>query len=88
MKTPRNTELKETMKTPRNTELGDTMKTPRNTKLGEAMKTPRNKGRPVVDGLLPVGWCWFLGCISGLPAGSLPGQSVEILLAMVIPLEA
>jgi hypothetical protein len=29
-----------------------------------------------VDGLLPVGLCWILGHISGLPAGSLPGRTV------------
>jgi hypothetical protein len=43
-----------------------------------------HSGRLSVDGLLPVGSCWFLGWISGLPAGSLPGWSVEILLSMEI----
>jgi hypothetical protein len=43
-----------------------------------------HSGRPAVGGFLPVGSCSFLECISGLPAGSLLGRSVEILLALEI----
>jgi hypothetical protein len=48
----------------------------------DAASSSGNSGRPAVDGLLPVGSCWFLGWFSGLPARSLPGRSAEILLSM------
>jgi hypothetical protein len=49
--------------------------------------TPLVRGWPAVDGLLLAGSCWFPGWISGLPAGSLPGWSVEILLSTETPLQ-
>jgi hypothetical protein len=58
----------------------------RKASIASAASPAGHSGRPAVDGLLPVGSCWFLGCISSLPAGSLPGRSVETLLSMEIPL--
>jgi hypothetical protein len=59
----------------------------RKTGIASAASRAGHSGRPAVDGLLPVESCWFLGWISGLPAGSLPGRSVEILLSMETPLQ-
>jgi hypothetical protein len=59
----------------------------RKTGTASAASSAGNSGRPAVDGSLPAGSCWFLRWISGLPAGSLPGRSVEILLSMEIPLQ-
>jgi hypothetical protein len=58
----------------------------RKTGISSAASPTGHSGRPAVDGMLLFGSCWFLGWISGLPAGSLPGRSVEILLALEIPL--
>jgi hypothetical protein len=58
----------------------------RKTGIASAASAAGHSVRPAVDGFLPVGSCWFLGWISGLPAGSLPGRSLEILLAMEISL--
>jgi hypothetical protein len=55
----------------------------RKTAIASAASPAGHSGRPAVDGLPPVGSCWFLGRISGLPAGSLPGWSVEILLSEI-----
>jgi hypothetical protein len=39
--------------------------------IASAASPAGNSGGPAVDGLLPVGSCWFLRWISGLPDGSL-----------------
>jgi hypothetical protein len=63
-----------------------TSSNPQKTGIASTASPAGHSGRPAVDGLLPVGSCWFLGWISSLPAGSLPGRLVKILLSMEIPL--
>jgi hypothetical protein len=40
----------------------------RKTGIASTASSAGHSGRPAVDGLLPIGSCWLLGWISGLPA--------------------